>query len=111
MTEHHDAIPANRPARRPTHPGEILRKDVLPALNMTVSSVADHLHVSRQMLRRILAGEADISPEMALRLGKFCGNGAELWLGMQNAVSLWDARQALRHELDEIPTMRAKARF
>ncbi len=107
MTEHHDTIPADRPSRRPTHPGEVLRDDVLPALHMTVSSAADHLHVSRKMLRRILAEEADISPEMALRLGKFCGNGAELWLGMQSAVSLWDARQAIGPELDKIRTMRA----
>jgi antitoxin HigA-1 len=44
---------------------------------------------------------------MALRLGKFCGNGAELWLSMQNAVSLWDARQTMGRQLDEISTMRA----
>jgi len=107
MTEHDELLPAGRPSRRPTHPGELLREDILPALNMTVSGAADRLHVSRQMLHRVLAGEAEISPEMALRLGKFCGNGAELWLNMQAAVSLWDARAALGREIDEIETVRA----
>jgi antitoxin HigA-1 len=59
------------------------------------------------MLHRILAGTAEISPEMALRLGKLCGNGPEIWLSLQGAVSLWDARVALGREIDEIETMRA----
>ena len=97
------------PERRPTHPGEILKEDVLPALGITVSGAADLLHVSRQMLHRILSGNADVTPEMALRLGKFCGNGPELWLGMQQAVSLWDVRRKLGKEIAEIETYRRSA--
>jgi antitoxin HigA-1 len=96
-----------RPERVPTHPGEILRDDVLPALGMTVKDAAAAIGVSRQMLHAILNGTASISPEMALRLGKFCGNGPELWLRMQQARDLWQARQTLGAEIDRIPTCRA----
>lgn len=91
----------------PVHPGAILREDVLPALRLTVLDAARHLRVSRQTLHRILAEKAAVTPEMALRLGKFCGNGPGLWLRMQDAYDLWHAERALRDELAEIPTMNA----
>jgi plasmid maintenance system antidote protein VapI len=46
---------------------------------------------------------------MAVRLGKFCGNGPELWLRMQQAYDLWHARRALKAEIARIPTAKAKA--
>jgi addiction module HigA family antidote len=99
------ALAAARPQRPPTHPGALLREDVLPALGLTVTDAARHLRITRQQLHRILAEEAGISPEMALRLGKFCGNGPDLWIGMQEAYDLWQARQRIGHEVDAIPTM------
>src|SRR5436190_13946258 len=74
---------ARRPMRMPTHPGAILREDVLPAIGETVARAARKLGVTRQHLHRILAEKAPVSRKMALRLGKFCGNGQELWLRMQ----------------------------
>jgi antitoxin HigA-1 len=95
------------PAWPPPHPGEILREDVLSALKITVKEAASQLGVSRQMLHSILKGTAAVSPEMALRLGKFCGNGPEMWLRMQQARDLWDAERKLADELKKIPTHRA----
>jgi addiction module HigA family antidote len=95
------------PDIRPTHPGEILKGDVLPALDMSVSDVARALGVSRQSLHRILAGKAAVTPEMALRIGKFCGNGPELWLRMQEAFDLWHARKSIASDLAKIKTVRA----
>lgn len=94
-----------RPTRRrlPTHPGEILREDVLPALNLSVAETARQLRVTRQTLHRILSGRSGVSPEMAVRLGRFCGNGPGLWLRMQQAHDLWHAEQRLREELVKIP--------
>jgi addiction module HigA family antidote len=97
------------PTRAPTHPGAILREDVLPALDMSVSDVAKTLGVSRQQLHRILAETARITPEMALRIGKFCGNGPELWLRMQIACDLWHARRDMARALNHISTVKAKA--
>ena len=91
----------------PVHPGELLREDVLPALGMTVSGAARGLRVSRQTLHRILSGTMAVSPEMAVRLGKFCGNGPGLWLRMQAAYDLWHTERRMREEIKRIPTRRA----
>lgn len=90
------------PKRRPTHPGAILREDVLPAMRISVSEFARRIGVSRQVLHRILAESHGITPEMALRIGEFLGNGPELWLRMQQDYDLWQARGALKPTLDRI---------
>jgi addiction module HigA family antidote len=102
-------VTARRPDRQPTHPGAILREDVLPAVGEGVAAAARKLGVTRQHLHRILAEKASVSPEMAVRLGKFCGNGPELWLRMQQAHDLWHAQRALKAEVAKIPTVKARA--
>ena len=79
----------------------------MPALDMTVSDAARELRVSRQTLHRVLSGSMAVSPEMAVRLGKFCGNGSGLWLRMQAAYDLWHAERRMRMEIRRIPTRHA----
>ena len=93
--------------RRPTHPGAILREDVLPDLQMSVTEAAGRLGISRQTLHKILAEKSPVTAEMALRLGKFCGNGPGLWLRMQQQVDLWDAERTLVRELAKISLAKA----
>ena len=95
--------------RRPTHPGAILREDVLPALGLSVSEAARQLGVTRQTLHRIMAEKVSVTPEMAARLGRFCGNGPGLWLRMQQACDLWRAERELRSELERIPVHSASS--
>jgi addiction module HigA family antidote len=76
---------------------------VLPALELSVSEAARQLRISRQTLHRVLSCKAGISPEMALRLGKFCGNGPGIWLRLQQSHDLWHAEQRLSNELKKIP--------
>ena len=96
-------FPVKRPIKRPpVHPGEILREEVLPALKLSVSEAARRLGVSRQQLHRILACTHPITTEMALRIGKFAGNGPGLWLQMQQAHDLWRAKQRMAAELSKI---------
>jgi addiction module HigA family antidote len=97
----------NRAGRPPTHPGAILREDVLPALGISVSEAARQLGVTRQTLHRVMAEKVSITPAMAARLGRFCGNGPGLWLRMQQAFDLWRAERELRTELEQIPVHRA----
>ena len=97
------------PDRQPTHPGEILREDVFPAMRLSVTQAARDLRVSRQYLHRILRGEAGITPDMAVKLGKLAGNGPGLWLRMQQIHDLWHAERRLANELRQIPTRPAAA--
>jgi len=95
------------PAWRPSHPGELLREEVLPAVRLTVKDAAEKLGVSRQTLHAILSEKSAVTPEMAVRLGKFCGNGPDIWLRMQVAHDLWRAERDLAETVKKIPTLRA----
>ncbi len=97
---------ALREKRCPTHPGELLKDDVLPALRLPVAEAARQLGVSRQTLYKIIAGTSPVTPEMAVRLGKWCGTGPGLWLRMQQAFDLWHAERALGAELAGIVSHR-----
>ena len=81
------------PNRRPTHPGAILLKDVLPELDLPQSRFAELLGVSRITVSQHLHEHRALSPDMAMRLEKLLGTSAESWLRMQEAVDLWEARQ------------------
>jgi addiction module HigA family antidote len=96
-------IVIEQPNRCPTHPGALLREEVLPALHSSVADAARKLRVSRQTLHRVLSGKIAVTPEMAVRLGKFCGNGPGLWLRMQGAYDLWHAERRMKGELRRIP--------
>jgi len=97
----------------PPHPAAILREDVLPALNLTVTEAAAQLGVSRVQLSRVLNERASISPEMALRieqwLGEERGGRADLWLGMQLDYDLWQARKHAPTKVKPAPAETARA--
>ena len=92
---------------RLTHPGEVLREDVLPALGKSKTEIARLLGISRQALYDILSEKQPITPAMALRIGKLCGNGPDLWINMQRAYDLDVAEKELAGEIQKIPTLTA----
>jgi addiction module HigA family antidote len=79
------------PHRKPTHPGAILREDILPALGWTQSELAHRLLVSRQTVWQLLHEEKSVTAEMAIRISSAVGGTPESWLSMQQAVDLWEA--------------------
>ncbi len=79
--------------RKPTHPGEVLKYDVLEPLNMTVTDAADHLGISRKALSGILNGHGRITPMMAIRIGLATKTSPESWLRMQEKLDLWEVQQ------------------
>jgi antitoxin HigA-1 len=81
------------PNRRPTHPGALLREDVVPGLNITQGKLAELMGVSRLTVSQLLHEHRALSPDMAVRLEKLLGTSAESWLRMQESVDLWEARQ------------------
>lgn len=77
--------------KNPPHPGQSVRADCIEPLDLTVTEAAKALGVSRQALNNIINGQAGISPEMAIRLDKAFGGGAETWLRLQAAYDLAQA--------------------
>lgn len=94
-------------AIRPIHPGEVLREDVLPALARPKTEIARLLGISRQTLYDILNEKQPVTAQMALRLGKMCGNGPEIWLNLQKRFDLQMAEKELGDTLDAIPLLEA----
>lgn len=83
--------------RRLTHPGEVLREDVLPALGLTQQEFANRLGVSRRTVSELLHERRPVTPDMAIRLGKLLGNGPEIWLRMQQTLDLWELDRGQRY--------------
>jgi len=102
MAEYHAV---RDPNRTPMHPGALLRDDILPALDRSKVEIAALLKISRQTLYEILGEKQPVTPEMALRLGKLCGNGPDLWLNLQRRYDLWQAERKLAKEIAKIPTL------
>ncbi|MDM8011946.1 MAG: HigA family addiction module antitoxin [Parasphingorhabdus sp.] len=92
---------------RPVHPGEILREDVLPALGRPKTEIARLLGISRQTLYDILNEKQPVTAQMAMRIGKMCGNGPDIWLKMQGRYDLKIAERELGDALDKIPRLEA----
>jgi addiction module HigA family antidote len=93
--------------RCPTHPGALLREDVIPATGRSKAEIAHLLGISRQHLYDILRERKPVSPAVAVRLGKLFGDGAGVWTRMQAAYDTWHAER--EEDVSGIPTISAKA--
>lgn len=90
------------PKRRPTHPGALLREDILPAAKITQTELARRMGVSRLTVSEIVHEKRAITADIAHRLGRVFGNGPELWISMQGAVDIWETMQSYRKEYERI---------
>ena len=81
-----------RMIRRPTHPGNIIKKDYLLPLSITIKDMADTLGVSRKTLSKIINEKGAITPDMALRLSRAFDTTPDLWLSLQKNYDLWQAK-------------------
>lgn len=82
------------PMKNPPHPGLSVRHDCLEPLGLSVTEAARRLGVSRKQLSDVLNGHAGISAEMAIRLDKAFGGGADTWFRLQAA---WELAQAMKN--------------
>ncbi len=80
------------PMHDPPHPGGIVRRQCLEPLRLSVTEAAAGLGVTRQALSDLLNGKAGVSVDMAIRLSKAFGSSAEIWLDLQTAYDLAQAR-------------------
>ena len=74
---------------KPTHPGEILDELYIKPLNLNLQKLADRLGISRNTLFKIRAGEASISPSIAISLAEAFDTTPQLWLNLQINYDLW----------------------
>ena len=81
------------PMHSPPHPGEFIKEVYLSPFDISSRKVAEKLKVSPSTFNRLVKGENNISPEMALRLSKTLGRSPESWLSMQDAYNLWHAKK------------------
>ena len=94
---------SRNPDRCPTHPGELLREDVIPATGKAKAEIARMLGISRQHLHDILAERKPVSAEVAVRLAKLFGNEPLVWIRMQGAYDAWHASREV--DVSAVPTL------
>ncbi len=82
--------------RRPSTPGQILLKHHLEPNRITVTRFAKATTLSNKHVSQIIHGHAALSPETAIKFAAVLGTTPELWINLQRAVDLWDARQKLK---------------
>src|SRR5215510_6623634 len=92
--------------RRPTHPGALLREDVLPAAGINQTQLAHLLGVSRRSVNEICQEHRPVTVDMAQRLSRIFGNHPRFWLNLQTAVDLWDTEEAKRVEYQKIKRLK-----
>ena len=88
--------------KNPLHPGLSVRHDCLEPLGLSVTEAAKKLGVSRKQLSDVVNGHSGISPQMAIRLDKAFGGGANTWYRLQAA---YDLAQAMK-QADQIKVER-----
>jgi len=93
--------------RKPTHPGAIIREDIMPELNLNQTEMAQRLGVSRLTVSELVHEKRAISTDMALRLSRLFDTTPESWLNMQQAVDLWELEQEKSAEYKKIKSVAA----
>jgi antitoxin HigA-1 len=82
---------AERKKLPPTHPGELLRKEIMPAAGLTQGRLAELIGVSRLTVNQIIMEKRGVSADMAHRLARLFDTTPEFWSGLQQDVDLWQA--------------------
>lgn len=98
----------NNRKRRPTHPGELLREEVLPATGLSQAEFARRLNIPRGALSAFLRERRAVTPDLALRLARAFNTTPELWLNMQQAVDVWETFEANRSAYSKIKPLTDK---
>lgn len=86
----------------PPHPGLLVRKALIEESNISVTSAAEALGISRLSLSKLINGRSGISPEMAIRLSISLKTSSELWLNMQKMYDLWEAEKNRKKLLKQV---------
>jgi|SRR5690606_27873653 len=84
------------------HPGEILLYEFLEPLEITAYRLSKDLKIPQTRISEIVKGNRRITADTALRLGKYFGNSAKFWLGLQDDYDIEEEKETKQLELDAI---------
>ena len=84
----------------PIHPGEVLREEFMVPLDLSTHALALALRVPATRIGDIVRGRRSITPDTALRLARYFGTSADLWLGLQAEYELRIARRDLGGQIE-----------
>jgi antitoxin HigA-1 len=98
----------NKRKRRPTHPGEIIREEILPNIGMTQEELAEVLGVTRQTLSALIHEKRAMSVDMAHRLAHVFNTTPDVWLNMQQAVDIWETHNKNHDEYERLKPIKTK---
>lgn len=101
-----DAAMLNNRKRRPTHPGELLREELLPATGLTQSELAQMMGVSRRILNEICQERRGLTADLAHRLARVFNTTPDVWVNLQSAVDIWDSLQENKAEYERIKPLK-----
>ncbi|MEF2546024.1 HigA family addiction module antitoxin [Aurantimonas sp. E1-2-R+4] len=94
---------------RPIHPGEILREEYLLPLGLTPYALAKAINLSRPRIERLSRETTPVTPDTALRLGRYFGTTPDFWLNLQKSYDLKIASEAKKAEIAAIVPRAIKA--
>lgn len=84
----------------PIHPGEILREEFMEPLELSAHALSLALRVPATRIGEIIRGRRSITPDTALRLARYFGTSADLWVGLQSEYDLRAARRELAQQIE-----------
>lgn len=83
-----------------THPGEILREEFMRPYGLSASALAKALRLDAPRINEIVRERRSVSPDTALRLGRYFGTTPDLWLNLQSAHDLSKAKAERAEEIE-----------
>ena len=96
-------IPTHGP---PSHPGEMLLEEFLNPMGLSQRDLADGIRVPYQRVNELVNARRGVTPATALRLAKYFGTTADLWMNLQLRWDLYHAQVAEARDLDRIARVR-----
>ncbi len=98
-------------ARKPSSPGEILKEEFMAPAGLTQEGLADAIHVERRWINEIVGDKRGITPDTAIRLGRYFGVSARFWMNLQARHNLWHVLAERRKEYERIKPHKARLAY
>ncbi len=92
------------------HPGEILLLDFLEPMGISQNKIARDIDVPPRRINEIVLGKRSISPDTAIRLSRYFGTSAQLWLNLQSSYDLEEVERANKRKYNRIPSVYTETR-